>query len=642
MSDNSNTANQIVSVQNGMNHIDNLISLRIFKTIEKLTQNLNLKSICFLIFLLGIDSVKRLAKKSIDDFLEKIQKINFKYLLSKMLYKNEKKEEIKTTAKNVLKFSYHPKNVFWEALGKLLKEGNVIYEIKSHEIIQESKTEYALIQQVENFTINCGNFTCYIGSLELVFQCTENEKKFKTANGYVPHFDKSKTLLENLPFPDFVKAIENSNIIVDVRRGFYRLAFSEPRNNIRKTWDYYQHGLDPIIDLIPILFANKNDSCVHILKGTKLFGIEFDEFKITLESCYSWGNVPDAEKVQAWVDNQIQGYNQPKGQKKNLNLVLESKDLSLDLLTEWTRFVDVLQKDCSFKENISKIKIYDLKMDIKIDVLNLEKDVKIEQGKDNVKDEDKDKEPRKFTVKTKTVKETMVNEIWKDFDTLYLKEKDMFFLNNTLCRFKNKKETYTHLGLPYKFGALLYGEPGTGKSSCINAIASYLRKDIYYLDLTTIETNDDLKALFSHINKEKKDNGIIVIEDIDAMTDVVKKRTPGQVQKELTLECLLNLLQGTLTHDGTTFIVTTNHIEVLDPAFYRDGRFDIKIELTACDHYQMNSIYKKFFERNIPGEILKKLPEYKITPATFIQNLLPFIIGDSCDDEILKCMQITA
>ncbi len=631
MSDNSNTANQIVSVQNGMNHIDNLISLRIFKTIENLTQNLNIKSVCFLVFLLGIDSVKRLAKKYIDEFFGKIQNLNFRYLLSKMLYKNEKKEEIKTTPKNTLKISYNPKSVFWETLGKLLKEGNVTYEIQSHKILQTSKTEYVLEQQVENFTINCGNFTCYIGNLDLSFQCTENEKKFKTANRCIPEFDKSKTLLENLPFPKFVEAIKNSSIRRDILCGCYS-TLGSVRNAIEKIYNY-SDGPDPMADLIPILFANRKAVDFGIKKG-KLFDIDFQNTVVYIKKNYDWSSIPDAEKVQVWVDCQLEGTT-----TRDLSLFLESSDLSLDLLSEWTRFVDILQKDCSFKENISKIKIYDLKMDIKTDVLNLEKDVKNEQGKDDIKDEDK--EPRKFTVKTKTVKETMVNEIWKDFDTLYLKEKDSFFLNNTLCRFKNKKEIYTHLGLPYKFGALLYGEPGTGKSSCINAIASYLQKDIYYLDLTTVETNDDLKALFSHINKEKKDNGIIVIEDIDAMTDVVKKRTPDQVQKELTLECLLNLLQGTLTHDGTTFIVTTNHIEVLDPAFYRDGRFDIKIELTSCDHYQMNNIYKKFFERKIPDDILKNLPENKITPATFIQNLLPFIIGDSCDEEILKNMMST-
>lgn len=194
-----------------------------------------------------------------------------------------------------------------------------------------------------------------------------------------------------------------------------------------------------------------------------------------------------------------------------------------------------------------------------------------------------------------------------------------------------------NLGLPYKFGALLYGEPGTGKSSAINAIASFLQKDIYYLDLTNVKTNDELKKIFSYVNKEKSKNGIIVIEDIDAMTDVVHIRTKDTKNSELTLECFLNLLQGSLTHNGTTFVITTNHIEKLDPALYRDGRFDIKIHLSACDHYQMQTIYKKFFNKEIPEELLKKIPENKITPATLIQKLLPYILKPDTDDlEILQ------
>lgn len=53
---------------------------------------------------------------------------------------------------------------------------------------------------------------------------------------------------------------------------------------------------------------------------------------------------------------------------------------------------------------------------------------------------------------------------------------------------------------------------------------------------------------------------------------------------------------------------------------------------TPCDHYQINTIYNKFFERNIPQNLLKKIPELKITPATFIQKLLPYIFKSNIND----------
>jgi SpoVK/Ycf46/Vps4 family AAA+-type ATPase len=204
--------------------------------------------------------------------------------------------------------------------------------------------------------------------------------------------------------------------------------------------------------------------------------------------------------------------------------------------------------------------------------------------------------------------------------------------------FKYQKSMYTSLGIPYKLGILLYGPPGTGKSSCISAIATFLKRDVYYLDLSSVQTNEDLKMLFNHVNKSMTNNGIIVMEDIDAMTDIVhdrsnKKKTKNQ---KLTLECLLNLLQGSLTVDGSIFITTTNHIQNLDPALYREGRFDLKMNLDICDVYQLQTIYFKFFKRYIP-DTLVELIQNDMTPAKFISHLLLFFhLSNASDDDILK------
>ncbi len=151
--------------------------------------------------------------------------------------------------------------------------------------------------------------------------------------------------------------------------------------------------------------------------------------------------------------------------------------------------------------------------------------------------------------------------------------------------------------------------------------------------------------------KKSLQGGIIVMEDIDAMTTVVHKRSStsdgsqGKILESqtifnskdtpLTLEYFLNVLQGTLTVDGTTFITSTNYIEKLDPAFYRDGRFDIKIEMKACDHSQFKQIYKKFFDRELPEQYLSLLPEFQITPATFISRLIQFILVEDVADDII-------
>jgi SpoVK/Ycf46/Vps4 family AAA+-type ATPase len=226
-----------------------------------------------------------------------------------------------------------------------------------------------------------------------------------------------------------------------------------------------------------------------------------------------------------------------------------------------------------------------------------------------------------------------INEKYKSFDTLYLREHDMKNLFNILTNFKHRTELFDEYGLPNKLGIMLYGLPGTGKTTTIHAIASFLQKNIYYVNLSTVETNEELQLIFDHVVLQASGGGIIVFEDIDAMTDVVHERKVGVIHTKLTLEYFLNLLQGSLTRDGTIFIATTNHLEMLDPAFYRVGRFDVKINMKMCDHYQIKKIYSKFVGKHIDPDILKQIKEDKYTPADIIFHLVNYIDSDqSCED----------
>jgi SpoVK/Ycf46/Vps4 family AAA+-type ATPase len=294
----------------------------------------------------------------------------------------------------------------------------------------------------------------------------------------------------------------------------------------------------------------------------------------------------------------------------------------MDLYSEWIS-VMLNTTTTTHSEESLNCNIYDLKVKL----------VKKEKGKD-----DENLKSSSIDDYTSEISKELVGTTWKDIDTLYLKENQSTLLIEKLGMFKYQKSMYTSLGIPYKLGILLYGPPGTGKSSCISAIATFLKRDVYYLDLSSVQTNEDLKMLFNHVNKSMTNNGIIVMEDIDAMTDIVhdrsnKKKTKNQ---KLTLECLLNLLQGSLTVDGSIFITTTNHIQNLDPALYREGRFDLKMNLDICDVYQLQTIYFKFFKRYIP-DTLVELIQNDMTPAKFISHLLLFFhLSNASDDDILK------
>lgn len=263
--------------------------------------------------------------------------------------------------------------------------------------------------------------------------------------------------------------------------------------------------------------------------------------------------------------------------------------------------------------------------------------------------------PQEYISETKVQNKVDIqhlNSIYKGFHTLYLQNEDKKRLYNCLDNFKNRKHLLQELGFPLKLGVLLYGLPGTGKSATILSIASYLQKDLFYVDLKTIKTNGDLKKIFDHILTINLNGGILVFEDIDCATNVVKKRTSSNqvidnsnteatttsianTEKEaFTLDYFLNVLQGTLTRDNTIFIMTTNFVENLDDALIRDGRIDVKIEMKLTNKEQLTQMWKTIFKRDLKPEVLNRFIEYKFTPASILASLSQYLAsGETIDDE---------
>jgi hypothetical protein len=192
-------------------------------------------------------------------------------------------------------------------------------------------------------------------------------------------------------------------------------------------------------------------------------------------------------------------------------------------------------------------------------------------------------------------------------ESVILKEGQMERIMDYLHSFLENKAAYTKTDIPYRTGILLYGEPGSGKSSTALAIANELRMNVFIISLTALDSDEALGECFGSIPPDS----IIILEDID-IAHAVKDRD-GDDTRGVTMTGMLNVLDGFQSPPGVITIMTTNRLDVLDSAIIRPGRVDLMEELNCLDDYQLDRMCEYFI-----GSVPETLPS--ITPADGITS----------------------
>lgn len=649
-------------------YVEQIITLKIINIIEKMFKKFNKKYVLMLIILLcaneGKQFVLQLLTSSKTELYKLIITLYYKYSKPKLLQNECSRKE-----KTGLTLKFNSNLLFWKNIHKVMvqekdlvsSQQKITYNYTYDNFEYKSKNEYSFVKTFNDLIIKTDLFTCsFKSNIDFTISSINNVQNVVDVSVSPDSckLEKGQTFFDVFPFDDFKTEVTKEidygissgrfdscdNVVNQCKLGSNAIftnifkSFDEQYNFVDKIRSFYE--LRSIMECI-----NSGLTAITIFNHKFRHNSGFTMSKLFLPSEF----YKKYDCIKTWFEK-IQNNS---SENNNCMIFLEPRVPDVNLFDEWSKYIESIN-DYEY-DDIKQVNVYDIH--IKIEEIAIQ-----DKSSTNTNDNDSDKGDKKIDTNTllllnymnssknepatkivKNIHCELMNQVYKSFDTLYLQKQDEFILKSTLTRFKDKRELFKTLGIPYKLGVLLHGEPGCGKSSVITAIASYLKRDIFYLDLSNVSTNEDLKLLFKYINTQQNKNGIIVMEDIDTMCKIVLKRTETNNgisdNGQLTLDCLLNLLQGTLTEDGLIFIATTNCLEKIDPAFYREGRFDVNINMKACDSYQMQCIYKKLFERPIPPEYIETLKDKTITPAKFINNLLPFVLLEKEDSEILKIFE---
>ncbi|KAH7890877.1 P-loop containing nucleoside triphosphate hydrolase protein [Phlebopus sp. FC_14] len=201
--------------------------------------------------------------------------------------------------------------------------------------------------------------------------------------------------------------------------------------------------------------------------------------------------------------------------------------------------------------------------------------------------------------------------------------------------FLASKAWYSERGIPFRRGYLLYGAPGSGKTSLIHSIAGELGLDVYILTLSRAGLDDtslselistlpercialmeDIDAAFHHgLSRESKQPSASKGTPNDLSDTAMNNGPPETSPSRVSLSGLLNALDGIGAQEGRILFATTNKYATLDPALCRPGRMDLHIEFKLASQYQAEELFKRFYAPS-PAELAAEAMAKKTESGT--------------------------
>lgn len=201
-----------------------------------------------------------------------------------------------------------------------------------------------------------------------------------------------------------------------------------------------------------------------------------------------------------------------------------------------------------------------------------------------------------------------------DNTEIFLTDRAKFATEPIEARIERSEECLAS-GIDLKFGVLLEGSYGTGKTLYANKLASKAIANGWTF-IYSSKPENTLEVLKIANKFTKNGRGVVLfIEDIDK---VLNER--NNVTNEISL-----LMDGSETkHNNIISIFSTNHMEKIDPTFLRGKRIGSIVTLEHLDagtaEEMLNFNLKNYLKGGVKNAA-KKVEEYEIVPA-FLSEII--------------------